>query len=328
MPEARPDVQPEHGIRWTAAEIVLIYVVGMLCQAAAYALLERAGFYVWFYGGDGLRETAQASGAAGQLARYRLGLWSGLPGTLLQVLAALAVLRFGSGTTPAEVGLTTRNLGRNAAAGLVFSFIFVPGAYALQALALRVIESLGGQQQEHPFTLLSREGLLPAEWALLVATAVLLAPLWEELFFRGVVQPWVMAERRWGGPAALAVAFVLTASLRADHLWAAVGAGGLTLLVESLPFVALLALAALYAILAWSRRFEQAGLLAAAVLFGWVHVHVWPSPLALVWLGVGLGWLRWRGRSLAGCFVLHAAFNAVACAVLLLSPWWEAWWKG
>jgi membrane protease YdiL (CAAX protease family) len=61
-------------------------------------------------------------------------------------------------------------------------------------------------------------------------------------------------------------------------------------------------------------------LFATAVLFGWVHARVWPSPVPLLWLGLGLGWLAWRGRSIAGCVVLHAVFNGIACVILLLSP--------
>ena len=65
------------------------------------------------------------------------------------------------------------------------------------------------------------------------------------------------------------------------------------------------------------RNTAWGGLFATAVLFAWVHVSVWPSPVPLVWLALGLGWLAWRGHSLAGAIVLHAVFNAVACAALL-----------
>jgi membrane protease YdiL (CAAX protease family) len=322
MHEAGPDVSAKPAVPWSAAEIFLVFLVGLLCQTAVYTLLDAAGFYRWYYGGDGLKEAIKAGGEAGRLAQYRLGLWAGAIGTLLQVIAAPGLLRLGSGTTPEEVGLTTRNLGRNAAAGLAFAVIFVPGAYGLQALALGLVRTLGGEEQAHPFTLLAREGLHPAEWVLLVGAAVALAPLWEELFYRGIVQPWVMSRQPWGGPVALAVAFAVTASARADHVRDALAGGGRKLLLESLPFVTLLALAGVYAALSRPRRFQEAGLFATAVLFAWVHAGVWPSPVALLWLALGLGWLRWRGRSLAGCVVLHAAFNAVACLVLLLSPWW------
>ena len=65
------------------------------------------------------------------------------------------------------------------------------------------------------------------------------------------------------------------------------------------------------------RNTAWGSLFASAVLFAWVHVSVWPSPVPLVWLALGLGWLAWRSHSLAGAIVLHAVFNAVACAALL-----------
>ena len=68
------------------------------------------------------------------------------------------------------------------------------------------------------------------------------------------------------------------------------------------------------------RNSTSGGLFASAVLFAWIHVSVWPSPVPLVWLALGLGWLAWRGRSLAGAVVLHMVFNAVACGMLLFGP--------
>ncbi len=308
-------------VPWSAAEIVRIFLVGILCQSVVYTLLDATGFYRWYYGGDGLKEVVQAGEAAGQLAQYRLGLWAGCVSTLMQVVAALSILRFSSGTTPGQIGLTTRNLGRNVAGGLLFALIFAPGAYALQQLALQFIRHLGGKEQPHPFAQLGKEGLYPAEWVLLFAAAVALAPLWEEIFYRGIVQPWVMAQQPMGGAVALAIAFAATLTMRAEHVRTAIPKGGGAMFLESLPFVTLLVLIGVYAVLHRRGRVAQAGLLATAVLFAWVHVRVWPSPVALVWLALGLGWLRWRGQSVLGCIVLHAVFNAIACVALVVSSW-------
>lgn len=304
-------------VPWTATEIVLVYCVGVLCQVAVHGLLASVGFYRWFYDNDGFASVIEAGGAAAKLARYRLGLWAGALGTMVQVAATLAILRQSCGAALADVGLTVRHFGRNVFAGLVFSLIFVPGAYGLQALAMLVMKLLGSQTQEHPFTLLGQQGLYPAEWVLLVAAAVVLAPLWEELYYRGIVQPWVLSRQPRGGPMALAAALVLTVGMRADRMQAAL-AGEECLLLEVIPFVVLVAMGGVYAALIRAGRSQDvAGLFATAVLFAWVHVSVWPSPVALVWLAVGLGWLAWRGRSLVGCMVLHAVFNAVACAMLV-----------
>jgi membrane protease YdiL (CAAX protease family) len=54
------------------------------------------------------------------------------------------------------------------------------------------------------------------------------------------------------------------------------------------------------------------------LLFASFHAQVWPSPIPLFFLGLGLGWLSYRTQSLIGPIVAHALFNAVACIVLAL----------
>ena len=358
MPEGNAEGRYEPEVPWTGWEIILVFLVGFVGPSAVYLLLDGAGFYRWFYGGDELREAVKAGGAAGQLAQYRLGLWAGCLGAILQVASALTILCGTSGATAADLGLTRRNLGRNVGAGLLFALIILPGAYALNWLSLLVIRQLGGEEQPHPFTQLGQAGLQPVEWVLLITTAVALAPLWEELLYRGIVQPWVMTRQPWAGPAVLAIALAMTVATRGEQMKAAMAGGVREMRVESLPITALLALAVVYFYLASMDRFREvgreaagrfrsateeglpsgigpskatevvplagrrnaseiAGLFATAVLFAWIHARVWPSPVPLLWLALGLGWLRWRGRSLAGSIVLHAVFNAVACLVLV-----------
>jgi membrane protease YdiL (CAAX protease family) len=300
-------------VRWTGPEIIVAFVLALGCQSLAYLALEGTGWFGWYYG-DALR------GAPEKLAAQRMGLWVGAVASALQVGAILVWFRSTSGVRPAELGLTTQRLGRNVAAGLLFAVIFAPGAYAIQWLAIQGMRQLGVEEEAHPFTQMGKGALFPAEWAVLIASAVVLAPVWEELLYRGVVQPWVMSRQPMGGPAALAGALAMALSMRAEPFRAAVDKGGGALLVELVPFACLLAMLPVYA-LANRKSPEWGGLFASAVLFGWIHARVWPSPLALVWLALGLGWLRWKAGSLAGCVVLHAAFNAIACAMLLASLW-------
>ncbi|GEM_PF-5624157 len=56
----------------------------------------------------------------------------------------------------------------------------------------------------------------------------------------------------------------------------------------------------------------------SAVLFALSH-EAWPSAVALMPLGMVLGWLAYRTQSLIPGIVLHALFNAVAFVVLFLS---------
>jgi membrane protease YdiL (CAAX protease family) len=59
------------------------------------------------------------------------------------------------------------------------------------------------------------------------------------------------------------------------------------------------------------------GLFGSAILFANVHSAVWPTPIALLPLGLGLGWLQLRTQRLLAPIVAHALFNAVACVDML-----------
>ena len=62
---------------------------------------------------------------------------------------------------------------------------------------------------------------------------------------------------------------------------------------------------------------DRLALLGSAMFFGAMHSEIWPTPVPLFFLGLALGWVYWRGRSLLSTIVLHALFNAVAFLSLL-----------
>ena len=261
---------------------------------------------MWFYGADALQTDT--------LMLLRHSLWIGAIAAPFQFLSALLLLRWGIGVPLARVGLTTRNLGRNVLGGLVFAAIFVPGTYGIQTLALMALEAVGSKPQDHAFTQLGSTGLLPIEWALLFFGAVVAAPVWEEFVYRGLIQPWVMRCGRPGGLIVLGIAAAL-AAYSISKAWIP-SPSIRELAIVLAPLWLLLPLVGVFLFLD-RRNTAWGGLFASAVLFAWVHVSVWPSPVPLVWLALGLSWLAWRGHSLAGAIVLHAVFNAVACAALL-----------
>ncbi len=68
------------------------------------------------------------------------------------------------------------------------------------------------------------------------------------------------------------------------------------------------------------RRWEAANgwlsIYGSAMLFAVFHTRAWPSPVPLVLLALGLGWLAHRTGSLVGPITLHLLFNSVACLIL------------
>ncbi len=66
----------------------------------------------------------------------------------------------------------------------------------------------------------------------------------------------------------------------------------------------------------WAWANARLSIYGSAMLWSMAHMAVWPSPIPLFLLGLGLGWLAYRTQSLIGCIVGHALFNTVACLTL------------
>jgi membrane protease YdiL (CAAX protease family) len=176
-----------------------------------------------------------------------------------------------------------------------------------------------GPTEEHPLTQLAQFGLAPVEWGLLVVSAVVAAPVVEELVFRGLLQPW-FASCREGSALALALAFLMALAMRHKEIEAALPRGAWAVAGECLPALFVLALVPVY-LFVWWRSHTPAGpaVFGTAVLFAAFHSAVWPSPVPLLVLALGLGYLAYRAQSLAAPMLIHALFNGFNCVLILLT---------
>jgi membrane protease YdiL (CAAX protease family) len=52
-------------------------------------------------------------------------------------------------------------------------------------------------------------------------------------------------------------------------------------------------------------------------LFANFHANIWPTPVALFVLALGLGWLAYRTQSVVASIVLHVLFNTITILTLL-----------
>jgi membrane protease YdiL (CAAX protease family) len=330
-------------VPWSAAEILIaLLLVAVFWPGAVYQLLHASGFYRRLYGEamtslawtDPAEQKRQrlaldvlgGSGAGEEAlpvlrrwAFYRLHLWAMVLAFPFQAATIPLLLYRASGTRPAQLGLTTHALGRNLLAGALAALVLTPAVLGLNYLVdLWYVSSGAGVPQEHPLTLVAQQSLVPAEWVLLFLTGMMSAPVLEELIFRGMLQSW-FAARRWGGHAAMATAFawaLATCWGRARAAWST-GAG--PFLEQAAPAVFVLALVPFYLVVRWySRTPAGPAIFGTALLFALVHASVWPTPVALFFLALGLGGLAWYTRSLAGPIVLHSLFNGYSCVKLLL----------
>jgi membrane protease YdiL (CAAX protease family) len=251
-----------------------------------------------------------------RLAILRLNLWAVVLAFPFQVITPPLILWRMHGAKPSQLGLTTRRLGRNLLYGLLAFVLVTPLCYAIHQLVLWLFELWPeGGTQSHSLTLLGQQSLTAIERVLFVAATVVAAPVMEEIIFRGVLQRYFVKRRHGGAWAVgLALAFVLIGRLGSI---AAAGANVSALVTELLPVLFITALApVLLLVQRYCRTPAEPGIFGTAVLFAAIH-GAWPSPVALLVLGVALGWLAWRTDSLVGPIVVHALFNGVSAVQLM-----------
>ena len=305
---------PDHPpVPWNAVEIViLVFLVLIFWQSVVNEVLRATGFFAWYYPGE----------TPGLEARQLLWLRAlAFPFQVATVPLFLALLH---GVRPAQLGLTRARFARNLWLGTVAAVVLTPLVLGLfQVLLWLNKHYLGATEEEHPLARLAKMDLSRVEWMLWVFAAVIAAPVIEELLFRGVFQAWAR-KARWGGAVGVALAAVLAVALRWQELQAAVqrvnvvgwSAAGEVLLACA-PLLFVLALLPVFVLtLRRSRNSAAPAIFGTSLLFAMVHVAVWPSPVALFILALGLGTLKERTHSLVGPITLHSLFNAVSCALL------------
>jgi membrane protease YdiL (CAAX protease family) len=317
--EQRTADDGQRPVPWSGSELLLgLLLAWWFWPAMVEATLQSLDFYRWFYGPElvAAAESKTIDPEERRQAASRLGLWPSALAAPFQVLTFPLLFSALSGTRPEQLGLTRRRLGRNALAGVVGVLVLSPIVFA----AFWLLQRLYGQGgvERHALETIAQQPLFPSEWLLLLITAMIAAPVREELTFRGVLQPW-LAARPWGGLVAMLGALALAVLYRWDRMLAAWPQGVGALAEAATPALVVLALLAVHG-LVWrcSRTPEAPAIFGTAVLFSFIHTGVWPTPIPLLVLALGLGLLAQRTRSLVGPIVLHSLFNGISCVQLLL----------
>ncbi len=309
-------------VPWTAAEILVsAYLAWFFWPALVQATLQGANFYRWYYGPE-LVSTAESEHSDPEekhKAQARLSLWPTALASPLQVLTFPLLFAAISGTRPEQLGLTVRRFDRNLFAGLLGALVLTPVVFGVYWL-VQYLYSLAGEDrvEKHALEIVAQQPLSVLEWVLLVFTATVAAPMREELSFRGVLQPW-LATRRWDGHLAMLAALGLAVLYRWERIAAACREGSASVADAVAPMLFVLALTPFYLLVWWRSRTPLGpAIFSTALLFACIHTSVWPTPVPLFVLGLGLGVLAQRTQSLVGPIVLHGFFNGVSCVQLLL----------
>ena len=189
--------------------------------------------------------------------------------------------------------------------------------------------------EEHPWARVLSES---PSWLWLGVMFIVLvrAPTLEEIFFRGMLLPWMLkrGDRSDGfGPEVRCwVIFLLaagaTALARSKDIKAwANGDQSLRTTVDAiLPLVWISAMAGMqWLAIRWRGlartlgmgRHEVMAVVSNSTLFAAIHASVWPTPVPLWLLSVVIGIITVRTRSVVPAIVFHSAFNAISC----FAPW-------
>jgi membrane protease YdiL (CAAX protease family) len=121
---------------------------------------------------------------------------------VILLVAVPCLLYLTSGTRLSDLGLSRRRWWRPVAAGVIGMLITTPAVWLVQLAAIKIWEPRG-----HPLEKMLREQFTFDVAYLAIVSAVILAPMVEELLFRAIIQQWLIkvmkrraAKSEDGGP--------------------------------------------------------------------------------------------------------------------------------
>ena len=131
--------------------------------------------------------SAHASATLSSLLAEERKLWLTGCSTLLSVLIATGLLSL---ATRSRAGWNFTSAGRDVKLACVASVLCLPTVFLVQAIVVQI----PGMQYEHPLLRFLFDNPSPRLWMALGFTAIIVAPIAEEFFFRGLLQGWLEAK--------------------------------------------------------------------------------------------------------------------------------------
>jgi membrane protease YdiL (CAAX protease family) len=302
-------------VPWSGLEVILAFLaISLVLPVTALELLTKSGFFQEVYGPNfplpGAKDvTAEQLKEASTI---RL-LWANLF-TLPIVLGGLwfAARAFYPKWKPAIVG--SGSLAGKVSLAVGAWLVIAPVVLVFNVIVNVVAQLLNVPPETHALTKLASHP--PVDQALFAFEACVAAPLREEILFRGILLAWCARRMNLPGAGVGAITatrpwFVMTsavalAQVMSEHRAAPVIFAG----------VLAIGLGVLWCFPRPGARRARA-IYATAALFAVVHTNVWPSPIPLFVLGLGLGWLAVRTNGVLVPVIVHGLFNAVSVVFVL-----------
>jgi membrane protease YdiL (CAAX protease family) len=252
----------------------------------------------------------------------------------------IVLLRQSSGTRLYQMGLHSRRWPHAVLTGCIACLIVAPLIYGVNFLATWImVEATGEIPEPHSLARLVAGRNPVWEWLLFLFSALVVAPLVEECFFRSIVQRWAIT-LHWR-PHVIMLSAALIGIFPHDEpsreiavFWLLLLPGYLLVprffpmpprpvsehgdeLTDSPPLPSQPTTDFFDVYGRAHHTTPVRAIYAAAALFA--CVHAWPTPISLFLLGLVLGWLAYRTQSLIASMVLHCLFNGMACLMVALA---------
>jgi membrane protease YdiL (CAAX protease family) len=250
-------------------------------------------------------------------------------GILLILLPVLA--RATSGARLHDLGLALEGWKRQVAVGLVAFLIAAPIVYGIQLIAVTILKTFKEKPKSHPVQDMLQEQFSGKIAFLAVVSAVIMAPLLEELLFRGILQQWLIRQierfrRVWIGLHSPVVLRLPDGRLTPESVFQKPEGGsdfssippdpplvreenGTASLVTDEKSPSHTPSEGFTANPATSRLTVEAAIGLTSFIFASMHAAQWPAPIPLFALSVIIGVIYYRTGSLITAIIMHAAFN-------------------
>jgi membrane protease YdiL (CAAX protease family) len=251
------------------------------------------------------------------------------------------ILGMTSQTPLRDLGLQFDRWWLQAAVGVV-SFLAIQPV----VLAIQFVATLLWENNTHPLYKMISDEFSPGVAQLAILMAVIVAPVFEELLFRGIIQSWLVSlgTRRGHEPAKLVVELADTGEdpeFMPSAAWDTAPAQSIpaakVVLDPPATSVASPEVNNPYASHSTDMGLTKsgpplnpsksdlptpptsglAGIVATSLIFAALHGPQWPAPIALFVLSVVIGYVYHRTGSLLAAICMHAAFNGFSTLLLL-----------
>jgi membrane protease YdiL (CAAX protease family) len=297
-------------VPWSGIEVLACFVIVQIIGWFAVDLYRKGPFLTWLYGAGNWPEV---------IANIRRELWAATTAFPFQLVVILLLLQSASDTRPYQLGWTAHRSHANVLLAFLCWLAVMPAILLFHRTVTLLYEHFGTVGPErHVLEQLIRAAPAPADWVLLVLSALVAAPVIEECLYRGVLQNWA-GRQQTNSDIVVAFSFGMALLCRQAGLEKALQERSWAMLVAELhPVLCVAALLPVYLAVRKMQRSPEAGaVFASSLLFAIWHARIWPSPIPLFLLGLVLGDLACRTRSLVAPIVLHSLFNAVAVLGLM-----------